>query len=257
MNFLIDISTEMIAGTIIFILGFIGAKLPHSVDKYKLRKFFGDALFKNDCSIVYGMLTKIPDENIELKKPLYEKKYHDGKGWKVPLFSTVTSDGLFQSHSYIVQSLASFRKKSFVILTDKEALKNLNSTFICLGGSIINELTQWAINEKSNEFLKFSIPKILYETPITIDVISDSTNKLSFKSSAEKDYGMILKIKNSRFPKHYFFVCAGIRTTGSISAAWYLSEKWKNLQNEFGNKEFGIVLEVNKGIITSATRVYP
>jgi hypothetical protein len=68
---------------------------------------------------------------------------------------------------------------------------------------------------------------------------------------------MILKIRNSRFPTQFFFVCAGIRTWGTSGAAWYLSEHWKSLYKEFGNQEFGVVLEVNRTVVTSAIRVYP
>jgi hypothetical protein len=118
-------------------------------------------------------------------------------------------------------------------------------------------LTEWALNEPSNHFLKFSIPEILYDKPITIDVISHPSKRLSFESTEGKDYGMILKVRNSRFPTQLFFVCAGIRTWGTSGAAWYLSEHWKSLYQEFGNQEFGIVLEVNSGVVTSAVRVYP
>lgn len=92
---------------------------------------------------------------------------------------------------------------------------------------------------------------------VTIEVISNSKNYLAFGTKEGKDYGMILKVKNNRFPKHFFFVCAGIKIWGSWGAAWFLSQQWKNLYKEFGAEEFGVVVEVHRNIITSAIRVYP
>jgi hypothetical protein len=256
-NILMDVSTELIAGLIIFVLGFVGARIPYSIERYRLRKFFGNAIIKDDCSIIYGALTRIPSVEGKSAERLYEKKYHDGEMRRIPLFHKIVSDELLRSHAYLVQGLARFRNRPFPLLADEEAFENLNRTFICLGGPITNDLTAWAISEPSNCFLKFSIPEILYEKPITIDVISQADKKLSFESTKGKDYGMILKIRNSRFPTQFFFVCAGIRTSGTSGAAWYLSEHWKSLYKEFGSEEFGIVLEVNRGIFMSAVRVHP
>jgi hypothetical protein len=59
--------------------------------------------------------------------------------------------------------------------------KDLNSSFICLGGPIPNEMTEWAINEKGNHFLEFSIPDDIEEKPITLNVISNTVKPLSFQ----------------------------------------------------------------------------
>lgn len=72
----------------------------------------------------------------------------------------------------------------------------------------------------------------------------------------KKDYGMILKIPNLRFPDRFFFVCACLGEWGTSGASWYLATKWRDLLSEF-KEAFGIVVEVDLGSDQSARRVFP
>jgi hypothetical protein len=71
-----------------------------------------------------------------------------------------------------------------------------------------------------------------------------------------RDYGIVLKIPNLRFPGQFFFVCAGLGEWGTSGASWYLATKWRDLQSEFGDA-FGVVVEVEIGSDESACRVFP
>lgn len=258
-NYFADIFVNLIAAFVIFVLGFISSKIPRSVERYQLKKFFGNALLTDDFKLVYGVLTRIISESGEPDdlKRRYKKEYHDGRVREFPLIRKIITDELVRSQSYLIQELAKFRRTPVIICTDDDAFKNLNSSFLCLGGPIPNEMTEWAINEKGNHFLEFSIPDDIEEKPIRLNVISNAGKPLSFQEKQGIDYGMILKVKNSRFPNHLFFVCAGIGTWGASGAAWFLSQNWKALYEEFGSQEFGVVVEVNIGSDTSAARVYP
>jgi len=261
-DILMNISTELIAAAVTLILGIVASKMPRSIDKHRLQKFFGNAiLLKEDFKIVYGTLSRLPSEdyaseNAQIKWQ-YQKTYHDGRSIKLRAIRNIITGEVVRSFSYIFHELAKFVNKPVTICTDEDAFKNLNNTFITFGGPVVNEITEWAINEKTNKFLKFLYP----EDPIApwkIVVVTDTDKQFSFEKLPQgKDYGIILKIKNSRFPKHFFFVCAGIGMWGSSGAAWYLANHWRTLYKEFKSKEFGIVVEVNLGSDTSAIRVFP
>jgi hypothetical protein len=105
-----------------------------------------------------------------------------------------------------------------------------------------------AMNEPNNTFLYF------FHQPNAVYIVDKKTNRRF--AAANKDYGLILKIPNLRFPGHFFFVCAGLGEWGTSGASWYLASKWKSLQKEFG-EAFGVVVEVEIGSDESARRVFP
>jgi len=89
--------------------------------------------------------------------------------------------------------------------------------------------------------------------------IRDKKSDRKFESASSpvrKDYGVILKIPNLRFPGYYFFACAGLGEWGTSGAAWYLSRHWLRLQPEFGGP-LAVVVEVEIGSDESARRVFP
>jgi hypothetical protein len=104
------------------------------------------------------------------------------------------------------------------------------------------------MSEPNNTFLEF------VHQQNNVYISAKQTNKRF--SITNKDYGLILKIPNLRFPNHFFFVCAGLGEWGTSGASWYLASKWKDLQKEFG-KAFGVVVEVDVGSDESARRVFP
>jgi hypothetical protein len=100
----------------------------------------------------------------------------------------------------------------------------------------------------NNTFLEFVQQQNL------VHIHDKQTNKRF--SPTNKDYGLVLKIPNLRFPNHFFFVCAGLGEWGTSGASWYLASKWKQLHKEFGDA-FGVVVEVEIGSDESARRVFP
>ena len=169
---------------------------------------------------------------------------------------TIISDSTLQAYSYIIQELAKYTKL-IDISTDEFAYINLDNSFLSIGGPISNELTYFAMQEKNNKYFQFTGFENKPKEEWHIDVISNSSEKLSFNRTYSKDIGILMKLKNSRFKNHYFFVCAGLGSWGTSGAAWYLANNWKKLYNEFKSGEFGILLEANVGSDTSAVRIYP
>jgi len=258
---ILGVYEEILASLLIFVFGFVVSRLPRLIRAHRLRRFFGSAVLTDDFMAVYGMYSRYSAEADNPKEPapvLYEKRFHDSRTAKYisPLGRIITPE-VIRAFSYVLQELARFRNRPVAILSDEEAVKILDNSFISIGGPAINEMTEWMLGEKTNRFFRFSIPDDpTDEKPRTIDAILDSTDqKFSFARNPGKDYGIVLKVKNSRFPGHFFFVCAGLGGWGTSGATWYLAKHWRELYREFGTDEFGIVLEVNCGSDTSAVRV--
>ena len=255
----LNLLNELIAALVIFLLGYYISKIPKSIGNYKLKKFFGNSIFKGNFKIVYGIIRKnIQDEKScdEEALQVYQKKYHDGKTIGMEGYFTIISDRTLQAYSYIIRELAKYTK-SVNISTDEFSNLDLNNSFLTLGGSISNELTYFILNQESNRFFQFIGFADKPKNEWRIETIDQSLEKVFFNRSFSKDYGIILKIKNTRFKDHNFIVCAGLGSWGTSGAAWYLANNWKNLYKEFKTEEFGIILEVAVGNDTSAVRVYP
>ena len=75
-------------------------------------------------------------------------------------------------------------------------------------------------------------------------IVLDRVNE--FQETPEKDYGIILKLKNPYSPGDYFFICAGLGSYGNRGATQYFSRKWKELYKRFGSDEFLVVTETNQ-----------
>jgi hypothetical protein len=70
-----------------------------------------------------------------------------------------------------------------------------------------------------------------------------------------RDYGLIVKLPNTRYPGHSLIVCAGLGEWGTSGAAFYLSQNWRRLSREHPNRAFGIVVEVIPGSDESAREI--
>lgn len=255
-DFITSIFGDLISTLVILILGAVASRIPRSIQRRRLRKFFGNAVHNNDFKIVYGMVTRSQSDASAEKNRILQKTYHDGKTVKVKLGREVITREVVRASSYILQELARFRAQPVTIAPDSEVYEDLHNTFITIGGPVINEITYQALNAETNRFLKFSEPLGVSSKPWKI-IVPHTTEELPYQLGAGKDYGIILKIRNGFSSKHFFFVCAGIATWGTSGAAWYLAHNWKALYKEFRSSEFGILVEVRQESDSSAIRVFP
>jgi hypothetical protein len=249
-----NISAELIAASIAFVLGGLGSRIPRSVDRHRFGGFWGEPMLANDFRVVYGMMSQSPPG-----EQRFQKKHHDGRITEFQATRQIITQEVIRACSYILQETAKFVNKPVTICTDEDTFNDLDSTFIAIGGPVVNEITERALNEESNKFLQFSIPDDPAVRVWKIYTMVGLEDRRSFARTLHegKDYGVILKVGNSRFPRHRFFVCAGLGSWGTSGAAWYLSNHWRALYKEFGSGEFGLVVEVDSGSDTSAIRVFP
>ena len=152
--------------------------------------------------------------------------------------------------SYIINALSKYRPRPLPIEDDQTGLSVLRRSIVCLGSAASNELTELVEDDPGNRFLRITQDNgsVSIRCLLTGQIVSLS------KSTAQRDFGIVLKIVNSRFPKYFFFVCEGLGEWGTSGAAWYLANHWRDL-DELGD-EFGCVVEVEIGADQSARVIY-
>lgn len=223
--------------------------------KRRLRRFWGEEVLGVNFVVSYGAFKDSRHKEGYSHKFWYMKRYHDGSEVSfVGPRGNVVADAEIRSASYIINTLSKYRKKAVPVLDDMKALENTNRTFVSLGSSTTNQTTHLILNEPNNEFLEFG------QEGEDIYFILDKKNGrrfIGFQGTVKKDYGMVLRIPNLRSPRNLFFVCAGLGEWGTSGASWYLATKWRDLQAEFGDAAFGIVVEVQLGFDDRPRRVFP
>ena len=250
---LINLSINLFAGILIFLLGLFWHCIPKSYRKFLLTRFWGKEVCGKDFVICYGTLM---DSRLTQPNPppyRYVKSYPDGRVVNlVGPWGNIVGDCEIRSVSYIINALSSYRKDAISVMDDKTAFKDINRTIIALGSPSSNQITDMILREPNNIFTEFGQDG-------SVSFIRDKiTNRrfIGFQEPIKIDYAIVLKIPNLRFPKHFFFVCAGLGEWGTSGASWYLSTKWWDLNKEFGNA-FGIVVEVDIESDGTARRVFP
>lgn len=279
---------DLVAAGIVFILGLLYPVIPKSLQAYYLRRFWGKGVQGRGMVICYGGFTKAPSAagisaatgagdiaasgvavsqslqgvtgvqavgSIEPPSPEYQyvKRYHDGREIRFQgPWENVLAVAEIRGASYIINTISKFRKEPVPVIVDEDVLKDLNRTIVALGSSSSNDMTDLILREQNNTFLDFTQEN---ETVLIRDKRTGKTFT-GFQEPVKQDLGIVLKIRNQRFPSNFFFVCAGLGEWGTSGAAWYLATKWCELQKEFDDS-FGIIVEVELHSDQSARRVFP
>lgn len=248
---LADIAINLGVALFVIFLVFLLSAIRRKYNAYYLRRFWGKGVLGRDFVISYGGFF---DSRLVEANPTrfrYVKRYHDGRVVKfVGPWGNVVADAEIRSASYIIETLSKYRKEAVRVEVDATALANLDRTFVALGSSSSNDITDLILHEANNTFLEFG------QEDGTFLIRDKKTNNKfkGFQPPMNNDIGIVLKIPNQRFPGHFLFVCAGLGEWGTSGASWYLATKWRELQKEFGDS-FGIVVEVEQGSDQSARRI--
>lgn len=253
-DFAADLASSLFAGVLIFFVGFFWPKIPKSIKKFWLRKFWGKGVLGKDLVIAYGALRDSRHREPNAGRFWYDKIHHDGSMVSITgPREHIVSNCEVRSASYLINTLSTYRDKVVPVEDDAMAFRCLNRSIVALGSPSSNEISRLILRESENEFLEF------VQEDINIVYIRDKKNGRRFPGSEtviSKDYGLIVKIPNSRFKGRVFFVCAGLGEWGTSGASWFLSNKWNDLRKEFGDA-FGIVVEVDICSDESTKRVFP
>lgn len=246
----ISLVINFVAGIFIFLLGLFWPVIPKSIRKYRLKRFFGPSILSDRFAIVYGTLQD-PRPRVDQLGRLqmrFQKRFRSGEIIALTgPFENIVGDCEIRGSGYLVQSIGKIREQTLKILSDIKAFEDLDFTFISMGSPASNEITGFAMREPFNQFYAFG-----QENEETfIRAIPDNRRY----RPTHKDCGIIMRIRNARFPKQYFFVCAGLGEWGTSGASWYLATHWVQLYKEFKEDDFAIVVEVDVGSDTSASRI--
>lgn len=241
---------NFIAGILIFLLGLYWPIIPKSIRKYRLKKFFGPSVLSDRFAIVYGTLQDPRPRVDSAGNPAmrFSKVFRNGQviGVAGP-HENIVGDCEIRASGYLLQSIGTIREEMIRVKSDIEAYEDLNFTFISLGSPASNQITGFALREPLNRFLNF-----LQEGQEVFVVSIQNNVRYRFE---QRDRAIIIRIRNERFPNNYFFVCAGLGEWGTSGAAWYLAAHWEDLYKEFKKGDFGLVVGVDIGVDSSASRV--
>ena len=244
LNFAINVA----AALFVFLAGLFWAFIPKSWREFRMRQFWGKDLFVGNFVVCHGTL----QVNRALPSP-FVKLYRDGSVIRISGPSeNVMGDSEIRSVAYLVKELSRGPTKSTVeIKPDNQEFARLSGSVVALGSDGSNEVTRLILQEPNNGFFDFAQDG----TEVFIRDKKTGTRFVGFRPPLAKDYGIILKLPNLRFPGSFLFVCAGLGDWGTSGAAWYLASKWNTLRAQFPGA-FGIVVEVDIGSDESARLVF-
>ena len=234
---------NMIAALSAFLLGVFFRVIPHSWRSFRARQFWG----VGDILVCHGTL--------QLNRAVFQvspfvKIFRDGTAVRLNGPSeNVMGDSEIRSSNYLVGALSRCGR-CVSAEPDNKGLAQLDRTIVALGSPSSNEVTRLVLSEPLNRFLEFG------QDGAFICDMETGARFSGFRPPIRKDYGMILRIPNDRFPGRFFFVCAGLGDWGTSGASWFLSSNWNYLRSMYPGG-FGVVVEVDIGSDQSARLVTP
>lgn len=138
--------------------------------------------------------------------------------------------------------------KPIQVVLDYDAVSSWQGSYICFGSADSNIRT-------------FEIQNLAQQTfySVTYDqrgIPQFEVNGTTFGiTTAGRDIGIIVRMKNPHSPGKWLFVCAGLGEWGTSGAARYLFMKWDSLERQYKSAEFCIVIEVSRGADDTGTIV--
>lgn len=211
----------------------------------KFKKFWGNKIFENP-SVVLDVFNY--NNSVQQNRALrYFKNFHNQPPISIVGVDKVMGVETARSARFITDLFHTFSKKIIPINTDEEVIGNWRGSFICFGSSDSNIKTRDILSFNNNNFLDFDFDTVTGERVIHRKRYPHDITRIS-----NKDKGMIVKITNEHFPEYKCFVCAGLGEWGTAGAVWYLTNKWKELLKDYGENDFGIVVEVSPLSVESA-----
>lgn len=153
----------------------------------------------------------------------------------------ITSVSAARCLAYVMTLFMSIRSDKGLKLFDSRDYPGLelDSNIICIGGSNTNEATKRVFEMEA--WFPYKFEGEIGEKWLTVSRKFDR-----WYSTKEKDYGIVLKIRNPFAKEKWVLILAGLGTEATVGAGYYFKREIKSLAKRYGNKQFGVVIEVDR-----------
>jgi hypothetical protein len=221
--------------------------IPHAIKRQKFSAFFGrSAISGNNIFAVIDPYTH-PAPRIRNR---YVKRFL-GRKLDQPLIGEdhVLGVNVVRVIAYVSALFSQYRAggRSISFRTDEEVANRWDGTFLCFGSSDSNIKTFDIESLSQQTFYKFEFGPDGYRR-------IKMGNKI-FSIQPQKDYGILLRLRNPYHQEHWLFVCAGLGEWGTSGSAYYLTDRWSQLHKQHRTSSFAKVIEVDIGSDESAREV--
>jgi len=241
---ILGILLNILGGAITVGLIEAGRKIFSLLNRYKFKQVFGeDVLQGPNYYLVYvqlGLGTLTNERGHVITHP-YIKPGEEAHGSRFSIQRPVSSCEV-RAAKYLSEIIGAQAKQSPMLSSDYDLRGRLDISFVSFGGPLSNYKTRDAISNDGNQLLVFD----------NLNFLSKASGRAVLRPEPAFDYGLILKLHPTQFPKRTWLVCAGRGEWGTSGAAYYLAHKWKEVYGFAKEKPFAIIVRVRENQDESA-----
>lgn len=236
-EFTVNVAASVVGGAITVAVIEAAKGLVRRARRWRLRAVFGEEVSTGDIHLVYAHLSLSPifdSAGQPVTHPYLKRRpraEHSGTGISI---QTPVSSCELRGAAYLSELFAREFGHGARLSSDESLEGRLDVAFISFGGPAPNYKTGDAIANNGNHFVAFGPERL----------VSKKSGKDVFVRDQDFDYGLVMKIHPSQFPRKTWIVCAGFGEWGTSGAAWYLANKWREIYKYAGSGCFAIVVRV-------------
>lgn len=219
----------ILAGLAFAVWGWLRRRLAN----WQFQQIFGSGVSKRAFSLIY--------EELALAKPSSPFPYVKPGGDPSSAFSISRPVPVctVRALNYLAGTIGKNAGTTPNVQSDLDTRSLLDFDFVSFGGPGSNFKTADCQSNSGNRLAIFDQPRDRFIS------LSDGKPLVEFASGF--DYGLILKVRPSQFPRRVWIVCAGWGEWGTSGAAWYLANKWDQIRKEAGNRPFAVLVRLRPG----------
>lgn len=224
----------VIASAVFAIIIFIAKWFKFYFKAKKLKNIFGYYHLNEDYSLVSGKICADP-QTLQ-QKGLRSYVFAKPNNTQVKFTQNAVMPS---SEAIAINYVKSTMEKGLAInckMVFDEDLQSPNS--YCSFGGYNNNYSVAVLKSSRNKFWD-----ILFDANTHLPYIQGLEKNVVYSMDATNDYGVIIKIKEPNTNSVQICV-AGLGEAGTVGCAHFLATKWKELEEKFGDKEFGCVIKV-------------
>ena len=232
---------SLVAALLVYLIGRNWDRLRNFKEKRLFRKLFGadsrEAFFIV-LDIYRDTRLLLPPEQSSLGiSHTWDPKDIDKRFYKIFSDHHTIIPGAFEdllgfcsarASGYLSEAFGKFITGGAKTTSDEKVKDRWAGTFISIGSSYSNIFSDRVKKLPQNAWLKDDRGTFTLANGEIIEI------------EGNLDKGVILRIRNSRFPNYTFVVCAGLGEWGTSGAAWYLAHNWIRVAKKFGKRDFAI-----------------